>query len=61
MLTISIDEKNPKLKEKYMIFANDYIDRATQIKKTYLSTEQADPSPKVTIKRPTSANNQGKK
>lgn len=24
-----IDEKNPKLKEKYMIFANDYIERAT--------------------------------
>jgi len=32
-------EKNPKLKEKYMIFANDYIDRATNIKKTYLLPE----------------------
>lgn len=36
---LNIDEKNPKLKEKYMIFANDYIDRATNIKKTYLLPE----------------------
>ena len=36
---LNIDEKNPKLKEKYMIFSNDYIDRATNIKKTYLVPE----------------------
>jgi len=39
------DEKNPKLKEKYMIFANDYIDRATQIKKVHIAPKEEKENP----------------
>ena len=36
-----LDEKNPKLKEIYSKKANEYIERATYIKKQVLSPEQA--------------------
>ena len=40
LINFFIDEKNPKLKEKYMLFANDYIERATQIKKAHISPQE---------------------